>query len=188
LVSCAAAACAASGAPRPTTARPLPDRTAEAERELDAFGHELYAALASGAPSRIVIDDATLRALLLPEAASRVAAQRLAPPIAIAVRDDDRALLRSARYAGLCIQEGRAEPRAGAVGLRHPGFVFDRALLVGRDAGGGAIASWIEGRFVHTDAGFAALSLERVEPPRRDHADLELAECELRVGTPGHNP
>jgi hypothetical protein len=108
------------------------------------------------------------------------AAPRPAAPVTLSA--DARALLRSARYAGLCIQQGRAEPSGGSLGLRAPGFVFERALLIGRDGGGGAVASWVEGRFLHTDAGFGALSLERVEAPRRDHADLELADCELRTG------
>jgi hypothetical protein len=188
LCSCLIAACAAASAPRPSSALPLPVKTADAERELDAFGHKLYAALASDALAEFMIDETAVRALLLPAAASRVAAQRLAPPPAISLASDDRVLLQSARYAELCVQQGRAEPSGGVIGLRQPGFVFERALLVGRDAEGGAIASWVEGRFVHTDIGFEALSVERVESPRRDHADLELAECELRVRTIGHNP
>ena len=55
------------------------------------------------------------------------------------------------------------------------------ALVVGHEPGGGALAGWVEGEFLNTDAGFGALSLERVETPRRDHADLQLAVCELRA-------
>jgi hypothetical protein len=65
------------------------------------------------------------------------------------------------------------------LGLRRSGFVFERGLLIGREAGGGQLAGWVEGVFVLTERGFVALEIERVEPPRRDHSDLELAECEL---------
>jgi hypothetical protein len=54
--------------------------------------------------------------------------------------------------------------------------------------GGGALAGWVEGQFLHTDAGFGALRLDRVEAPRRDHADLELAICELRARAGDHKP
>jgi hypothetical protein len=97
-------------------------------------------------------------------------------------------LQQRARYAGLCVQQGRSEPSGGPIGLRAPGFVFERALLIGREPDGGPVASWVEGEFLNTDAGFGALTLERVEPPRRDHADLELAQCEIRVGPVEHKP
>ena len=164
----------------PSTARPLSERGVDTAGELDAFGSKLYTALASGSIAPVMLDDAALRALLLPDAASRLVAQRRATPT-LALPAEAGSLLRSARYAGLCVQQGRVEPRAGTLGLRASGFVFDRALLIGREAGGGAVASWVEGHFLHTDVGFGALSVERVESPRRDHADLELAECELRV-------
>jgi hypothetical protein len=64
-------------------------------------------------------------------------------------------------------------------GLRQSGFVFERGLLIGREAGGGELAGWVEGVFVLTGQGFVALEIQRVEPPRRDHSDLELAECEI---------
>ena len=184
------AACASAGpATRaPTTAQPLPRPAAGAEQSLDAFGQKLYAALAQGHPEAVMFDDAALDVVLLPDAARRIASVRLAAGSALRVAADARALLQSATYAGLCVQQGRAEPSGGAIGLRAPGFVFERALVIGREPGGGAVASWVEGEFLNTDAGFGALSLERVEPPRRDHADLELAECEMRVGPRGHNP
>jgi hypothetical protein len=134
-------------------------------------------------------DDAcTTRSLLVPAAADRaVAARRIAGGLA-RIGPDERELLSAATYAGICVQQGRSESAGGTLGLRQPGFLFERALVVGTEPGGGAVASWVEGRFVHTDAGFGALVLERVEPPRRDHADLELAVCELRAGSYGHNP
>jgi hypothetical protein len=172
----------------PTTARPLPQPAVDAERSLDAFGERLYAALATGHPEAVMLDDGAVNALLLPEAATRAAALRMTGGPALHLAADQRALLQSARYAGLCVQQGRAEPSGGTIGLRAPGFVFERALVIGREPDGGALASWVEGKFLNTDAGFAALTVERVEAPRRDHADLELAECEIRVGPIEHKP
>jgi hypothetical protein len=166
----------------------LPQPAVNAEESLDAFGRALYAAMAQGHPEAVMFDDAALRAVLLPEAAGRVTSLRLVAGPALRLAADARALLQSATYAGLCVQQGRAEPAGGALGLRAPGFVFERALVIGREPGGGPVASWVEGKFLNTDAGFGALSLERVEPPRRDHSDLELAECEMRVGPGPHNP
>lgn len=183
-----AAGCTATHPPVAIGARPLsPDPTA-VRRELDAFGRKLYAALTHGRPEGVLLDEAALRALLVPAAAERSIARRAygssVPPVAA----DARALLGAASYAGICVQQGRIEPEGGTLGLRHAGFLFERALLVGKEPGGGAVASWVEGRFVHTNAGFAVLGLERLEPPRRDHADLDLAVCELRAGAFGHNP
>jgi len=185
----AACASAQTETHAPTTAQPLPQPAAGAEQSLDAFGKKLYAALAQGHPEAVMIDDAALHAVLLPDAARRFASVRLATGgSGLRLAADARALLQSATYAGLCVQQGRAEPSGGPIGLRAPGFVFERALVIGREPGGGALASWVEGEFLNTDAGFGALSLERVEPPRRDHADLELAECEMRVGPREHKP
>jgi hypothetical protein len=188
LLTLAACASAQSETRAPTTAQPLPQPAVDAEQSLDAFGQKLYAALAQGHLETVMFDDVALRAVLLPDAATRITSVRLAAGSTLRLAADARALLQRAKYAGLCVQQGRAEPSAGAIGLRAPGFVFERALVIGREPGGGAVASWVEGEFLNTDAGFGALSLERVEPPRRDHADLDLAECEMRVGPLGHNP
>jgi hypothetical protein len=136
----------------------------------------------------VVLDDSVLRALLLPRAADRAIVLRLLALGPRPIAPDERALFSTASYAGICVQQGRSEPPGGALGLRASGFLFERALIVGREPGGGTVASWVEGHFVNTDVGFRALSLERVEPPRRDHADLELAVCELRAGAYGHKP
>jgi hypothetical protein len=152
-----------------------------AEPALARFGARLYAALARGKPLEVVFDDAALHRLLVPEAERIALARRARTPGPLRLPETERALWAQARYAEICIQQGRAEPRAGTLGLRAPGFVFERALLVGHEPGGGALAAWVEGEFLHTDAGFGALTLERIETPRRDHSDLELAVCELRA-------
>jgi hypothetical protein len=179
--------CGGSRPTQPTEPRLLPAGSS-AEGALEDFGRRLYGALARGAPGDIVLSDAALGALLLPAAAHRTLELRHTAPRLRPLGADERAMFGAASYAGLCVQQGRAEPRGGPLGLRSPGFLFERALVIGREPGGGAIASWVEGHFVNTDAGFEALSLERVEPPRRDHSDLELAVCELRVGSTSHNP
>jgi hypothetical protein len=181
-VGCASAAGGAS-----TVARPLPQDQANVERTLDAFGRKLYDALSRGRAEGVTLDDSGLRALLHREAAEQAIALRQTATSLRRVTPDERALFGSARYAGICVQQGRAEPGGGPVGLRSAGFLFERALVVGQEPGGGAIASWVEGHFLNTSAGFIALAIERVEPPRRDHADLELAVCELRAGAYAHN-
>jgi hypothetical protein len=179
------AGCGASAARGPSTPAPLPQLDV-ARPVLAAFGQRLYRALAQGRPQDVAFDDAALGRLLLPHADLRALALRAQMPGPRRLPSEQRQVWAGARYAEICVQQGRAEPRGGALGLRAPGFVFERALVVGREPGGGALAGWVEGEFLHTDAGFGALSLERVEVPRRDHADLELAVCELRAGAGDH--
>jgi hypothetical protein len=174
------AGCGASSARAPSRPAPLPQLDV-AKPVLAEFGQRLYSALAHGRLEEVTFDDAALDRLLLPSAGSRALAMRAQVPGPRRLPPDESARWAGARYAEICVQQGRAEPRGGALGLRAPGFVFERALIVGREPGGGALAGWVEGEFLHTDAGFGALILERVEAPRRDHADLELAVCELRA-------
>lgn len=177
--------CGASAARAPSTPTPLPQLDV-AKPALAAFGQRLYSALSHGRPEEITFDEAALSRLLLPPADLRAQALRAQMPGPRRLPREQSAVWAGARYAEICVQQGRSEPRGGSLGLRAPGFVFERALVVGREPGGGALAGWVEGEFLHTDAGFGALSLERVEVPRRDHADLELAVCELRAGASDH--
>ncbi len=181
------AACGASSPRAPSTPTPLPQLDA-ARPELAAFGQRLYRALALGRLEAVTFDAVALDRLLLPAAGRRALAMRAQVPGPRRLPPDETAVWAGARYAEICVQQGRAEPRDGALGLRAPGFVFERALIVGREPGGGALAGWVEGAFLHTDAGFGALSLDRVEAPRRDHADLQLAVCELRARPPDPKP
>jgi len=176
--ACLLAACAsASGAPSP---RALPDDSLERDRVLARFGERLYGAVATGHLEEVVASDRARDALLKPEAAQRTSLELASGKGAdAAVAPSDRAVWGSARYAGLCIQSGRLELPSGALGLSKAGFVFERGLLIGREPAGGELAGWVEGVFVLTEEGFVALEIERIEPPRRDHSDLELAVCEL---------
>ena len=181
LNGCASSTPAGASVRVPHEPRPLPAQAA-VPAALDALGKRLYAAVALGHWDEVLFDDAAIGALLEPSAATLLAGVGRT----VALSPEQRGLWSGASYAGLCVQQGRLEPAAGAVGLRAQGFLFERALLIGREPGGGAIAGWVEGRFLNTDAGFGALSVERVETPRRDHADLELQVCELRVLAGAH--
>ncbi len=166
----------------PHEPRPLPAKES-ATAALDVLGRRLYSAVVVGNWDEVLFDDGALSALLQPAAAARASG----PSRAVVLSPEQRGLWSGARYAGICVQQGRLEPASGPAGLRTPGFLFERALLIGREPDGGAIAGWVEGRFLNTDAGFGALLVERVETPRRDHADLELQVCELRVLAGAHN-
>lgn len=174
----AAVGCASAPAPTP---RELPSDAGQRDQMLSTFGEQLYTALSSGRFDGVIATDRARDALLEPEAARRPSRGYADGQLdhAVKIAASDRELWGSAKYAGLCVQSGRREPPAGVIGLRSSGFVFERGLLIGREAGGGELAGWVEGVFVLTEQGFVALEIQRVEPPRRDHSDLELAECEL---------
>jgi len=93
--------------------------------------------------------------------------------------------LRTATFSGACFQGLREEPAGTVTGLIEPGWLFERVLLVGQEATG-RVATWLEGEFLWTDAGFGALTILSVEDPRRGHADLELAVCDVDLGV--HQP
>jgi hypothetical protein len=89
----------------------------------------------------------------------------------------------SASFVGFCAQGARVEPPHAGLGLTQAGWVLDRILVVARpETAGPPSASWLEGDFVYTGQGWRVLSLRRVEPPRRHHADLELAPCDVEAG------
>lgn len=148
---------------------------------MDAFGRRAWAALREGEPERLLYDDLDLRALLDTAGATRLSARRITLTQRLGSTADFPALLASAEYAGICLQGARDEEPGGVLGLRTEAWIFDRALVIGRRPGGRRIASWVEGTFVFTDSGFGALDLERVEAPRWEHSDLELAPCDLAI-------
>ena len=122
---------ACGGAPPPLAPMPVPGDGEVRTRAIDETGQRIYAALARGAPTDLLVDDVGLRGLLDSQAATRFAALR----VGISAR-----------------------------------------------LGGRRVASWVEGAFVYTREGFRALDLTRVEVPRWEHADLELAACDMEVG------
>lgn len=174
LVACGGSA---PGLSRPSTALAAPDAREDRNAAIDAFGQRAWDALASRQPTRLLYDELDLRELLDAAGATRFSARR-----GTAARLGRSGVeLDSARYAGICLQGAREEPADGVLGLRSRGWVFDRALVIGTRPGGRRVAAWLEGIFVFTDAGFGAIDLERVEEPRWEHSDLELAPCDLAV-------
>lgn len=182
LLTLAVGACegAHNQARRPTTPRVMPDEVPARHAAMDAFGERLFAALAAGRPLDVVLGDDELRALLDGPAATRVAAHRAT--LGVRVHGDATHLVRAlsgSHYLGVCLQDARDEPAAGPLGLRSDGWTFRRVLVAAERPGGRRIALWVDGLFVFTDAGFGALDLERVESPRPEHSDLEIAPCDM---------
>lgn len=166
-------------APRPTTARVMPDEVPARHAAMDAFGRRLFAALAAGRPRDVVLGDDELRVLLDGPAATRVAAHRATLGVRVADAAHLARALEGTRYLGVCLQDARDEPAAGPLGLRADGWTFRRVLVAAQRPGGRRIALWVDGIFLFTDAGFGALDLERVESPRPEHSDLEIAPCDM---------
>jgi len=145
----------------------------------------MYAALRDGHPESLLADDVALRSLLEPEAASRYTALRMATGARLAIQPEEFSPLAHADYQGVCVQGVRLERARDRIGLKSAGWVFDRALIAGVQPGGRRMAAWVEGTFVYTPEGFVALDLSRVEAPRWEHSDLELAPCDMQVGVQG---
>jgi hypothetical protein len=167
---------------RPLSPLPVPPSTAVRSRAIDATGERIYGELTRGDPVRLLADDLALRELVSPSAASRYSALRLGTTARLSVQPEDFRPLHDATYGGVCLQGSRLEPAHATLGLARDGWVFDRALVMGVQPGGRRLASWVEGIFVYTTDGFVALALNRVESPRWEHADLELAACDMEVG------
>lgn len=178
------AGCGARPAAAHTATHPrLPPATMAAQHAvLDKLGQRLHRAIADDRVGDLWFDDLGLRALLSPERASASAVARLNQPDALRVPPLAAQVFAAARYTGVCVQRMRVEPAGGPLGLREPGWAVERLLVVATEAGGGDVAAWVEGEFLLTDIGIGAVWIDRVEGPRRDHADLELAVCDLRVG------
>lgn len=170
----------------PTRTLPLPEAPAVREEAFHEVGRRAFDALVTGATQPLLLEDDALRALLSPEAANHASALRVSASLAFEVDEQAAATLAEASYSGVCVQHAQLSPAGPPLGLRRPGFTFDRVLVIGREPGGGQVAAWVEGSFVYTDRGFFAVALQRLSSPRRDHADLDLAPCDLRfeIGSP----
>ncbi|MFW5875646.1 MAG: hypothetical protein ACOCXM_02800 [Myxococcota bacterium] len=169
----------------PATAMPVPDERGVRNRALERLGKRIYRALARGDVKSLLLDDLAFRRLLAPEAATRASAWRTGVRTRLAMRREAFEVLEAAAYVGVCVQGSRLEPAGSPVGLREPGWVLDRVLVAGEKPGGSRLAAWVEGSFLYTDAGFGAISLDRVEEPRWEHSDLDLAPCDMEVGIRG---
>lgn len=164
--------------------RPIPVPASEQARHeaLDRAGRRIYGALAAGRPERLLFDDLTLRRLLVPDAATQASALRAGLEVRLGLRREAFSAFDGAKYLGICVQGARLEPAGTSMGLKHAGWMFDRALVAGIEPSGRRIASWVEGAFLFTTKGFGAISLDRVEEPRWEHSDLELAPCDMEAG------
>lgn len=159
----------------------MPDDMDARHALMDAFGRRLHAALIAGDATRVMVGDDELRALLAGEDATRTGARRLTVGSRLLEPELVARQLTGTTYLGVCLQDAHDEGTHGPLGLRAEGWVFSRILLAASRPGGGRIATWIDGNFVLTDAGFVALDLEHVEAPRWEHSDLEIAPCDLRT-------
>lgn len=173
---------AAPAAQAPTTSRLPPSARADQEAIIDTWGRSLHRAIAEDGLTEVWLDEWALRALLQPEWATRASLARMHGRERLSVSAVARGAFGRASYFGVCIQNARVEPAAGPIGLKQAGWVFDRVLVAAREPGGARLAAWVEGAFVLTDQGVGALVIDRVEAPRKEHADLQLAACDLAVG------
>lgn len=178
------AACAHThgGASAPLALSPVPGGRDARATALAATGHGLYRALSAGRLDALVVDELDLRALVDGASATRFAARRRTLALRLGIQPEAFTPFRQAEYAGVCVQGARAREGGGVLGLLGPTWTADRILVVGRRPGGRRLAAWLEGVFVFTNGGFVALDLNRVEAPRWEHSDLELANCDLEVG------
>lgn len=181
LAASAVGACGPAAVPlRP---EPLPGEAVARAAAIHGLGRAVFDALRAGAPERLLFDDLALRALLDSVGVSRASAIRgMAGPGLRVTRRGLSLALRDATYVGVCLQESSVEGPGGALGLRANAWVVGRVFLVAEHPRLGRLGGWVEGSFVFTSRGFGALVVDRVEPPRPAHSDLELASCEMAVG------
>lgn len=180
LTWCLLAGCGSSAA----LSGPLPQPDAS-EARLDALrtlGSAVFAAARAGDPRRLLASDADLQRLL-----EATAAEQLRPARAAAWSGPVRASSQLApiAFASACMQRLRHEGIGGELGLQAAGWVVDRVLVEGRRADGARVGAWVAGAFVYTSQGFVALTVSELEELRWEHADLELAVCDVRVTAEG---
>jgi hypothetical protein len=176
--------CATSPPPAAIRPAPLPQDARLRQLALAQIGRQLYSALGDGVPERLMLDTSELKSIFDTDGALRILQLRergSAPGLAAA---ELRAAFGGTSYGGVCFDRARIEPSGATLGLLRPAFVFERALVVGKRAGGSPIAAWMEGLFMATGSGdlAVALVLKRVEAPRRDHPDLGLLQCDFIDG------
>ncbi|HET6339204.1 MAG TPA: hypothetical protein VFG30_38570 [Polyangiales bacterium] len=182
------ASCATTPPPAAVRPRPLPEGPQARELALGQIGRQLYAALADGEPERLMLDASELKSIFDTDGAMRVLELRdrgTAPGLAAA---EQRAAYGGTTYGGVCFDRAREEPAGSSLGLLQPAFVFDRALVVGKQPDHSTVAAWIEGMFMGTGDLVVALVLSRVEAPRREHPDLELLQCDVVDGLESLKP
>jgi hypothetical protein len=171
--------CACARAPALAPARMPVDPVAR-RSSLDELSLGLFEALRAGSLEQSVARGHEVDQLVEPQTRLRIERER-AGRLDQGLLGSFRRDWAGARFAGFCAQGARDEPATHGLGLQQPAWVLERLLVVA-DLGGLRSASWLEGRFVFTDQGWKTLSLTRIEEPRRRHADLELAPCDVESG------
>lgn len=173
-------ACAGRGLATPQT---MPHDALLRRDSLSALGQSLFEELRAGRLDQCFASVRELDAIVVPGARMRLDRERANSMDRTASLDLFRSDWRAASYAGFCVQGAREERAGASLGLTQPGWVLERILVVARTSElGPRSASWIEGDFVYTAQGWRALNVRRVEAPRRHHADLELAPCDVEAG------
>lgn len=165
--------------------RPMPwPGRASRNAEIRRFAAHLFRAMVHGRIRDSQVSDDELSELFFDEHAARLRVmRRSAASPASAARTAYRPF-RETSFDSACIQGATVLSEGGPLGLRAAGATFDRILLAGREGGGWRWAAWVEGIFLLTNRGVVLVQASRFERPRRDHADLELAPCDIRVGGP----
>ena len=152
------------------------------ENALRTFGQRVYVSLRAGAPERLLYDDVDLEHLLTPEAATRARALRAGLGARLSIDPARFRVLADAEPEAICLQGTRSAPPADPrFGNNAPAWTFERALISGIRPDGRKLGAWVEGSFLYSDVGFGATDLTRVEVPRWEHSDLEIATCDVRV-------
>jgi hypothetical protein len=144
--------------------------------------------MADGEPERLMLDASELKSIFDTDGAMRMLelrARGTAPGFAAA---EQRAAYGGTTYGGVCFDRAREEPAGSSLGMLQKAFVFERALIVGKQPDHSNVSAWIEGLFMGTGDLVVALVLSRVEAPRRDHPDLELLQCDVVDGLESLKP
>jgi hypothetical protein len=163
------------------TPQTMPHDAALRRDSLSMLGQSLFEGLRAGTLDQSFASMRELDAIVAPEARMRLDRERASSIERAASLALFRNDWRGASYAGFCAQGAREEQAHASLGLTQPGWVLERILVVAR-TGATSSASWLEGDFVYTAQGWKALNVRRVEAPRRQHADLELAPCDVEAG------
>ncbi|MDP3279404.1 MAG: hypothetical protein Q8Q09_29710 [Deltaproteobacteria bacterium] len=155
-------------------------------REAALLLHEVLTEAGHEGFLRLRLHSADTEALMFPETWSRLRNVNVGlQPTSGDPRWRHFASFAQSPLVGFCARGVRAVEPGGAEGFRRATLVVDRLLLVGSEREG-FWGVWIEG-LVLTNEGWRLQSTvpfaQQVEDPRRNHADVQLWDCDL-----GHRP
>ena len=160
-----------------------PEPAEQRHAALAELGQRLFDAYRGRRLAGALLASDALAEVLDPVASQRVLARRVAIGTRLGAQSPGAFVGTS--FVGICAQ-GSRELRAGEPpGLLAPAWVVERVLIVAERPGGSRVAAWVEGPFVYTRDGFGVVDLRRVEDPRWEHSDLEIATCDVAFGYRG---